>query len=212
MDIDSFRREYILGGLSLEQLAPDPLVQFQHWLGQAVEANFPDPTAMTVATVSADGQPSQRVVLLKQVDEQGFVFFTNYGSRKAREIAGNEKVSLHFPWHGLDRQVKICGRAEKIAKAESLRYFLSRPKESRLAAWASKQSSPLSSRDMLMQQVESMKRKFSQGEIPLPDFWGGIRVRPHQMEFWQGGKHRLHDCFQYNLDTAGGWSLQRLAP
>jgi pyridoxamine 5'-phosphate oxidase len=167
---------------------------------------------MSIATVSADGQPSQRIVLLKGCDERGFVFYTNQESRKAQEIAGNNKVSLHFAWLELDRQVKICGTAEKVSAKESLKYFLSRPKESQLAAWASEQSRPVSSRQLLEQQFARMKQKFHEGEIPLPSFWGGYRVKPHQIEFWQGGAMRLHDRFQFTLQPDGGWEVRRLAP
>jgi pyridoxamine 5'-phosphate oxidase len=165
---------------------------------------------MTVATVDASGQPSQRIVLLKKVDH-GFVFYTNYGSRKARDLAVNAKVSLHFPWHPIERQVKICGIAEKVSTAESAKYFLSRPKDSQLAAWASHQSHPVSTRQLLLQQVARMKEKFAQGEIPAPDFWGGFRVIPHEIEFWQGGANRLHDRFVYQR-TNNGWTRSRLAP
>lgn len=212
MDIDHIRREYLHGGLTRENLKDDPIDQFQFWLQQAVDARVQDPTAMSIATVSADGQPSQRIVLLKGCDERGFVFYTNQESRKAQEIAGNNKVSLHFAWLELDRQVKICGTAEKVGAKESLKYFLSRPKESQLAAWASEQSRPVSSRQLLEQQFARMKQKFHEGEIPLPSFWGGYRVKPHQIEFWQGGAMRLHDRFQFTLQPDGGWEVRRLAP
>lgn len=212
MDIDHIRREYLHGGLTRENLKDDPIDQFQFWLQQAVDAQVQDPTAMSIATVSADGQPSQRIVLLKGCDERGFVFYTNQESRKAQEIAGNNKVSLHFAWLELDRQVKICGTAEKVSAKESLKYFLSRPKESQLAAWASEQSRPVSSRQLLEQQFARMKQKFHEGEIPLPSFWGGYRVKPHQIEFWQGGAMRLHDRFQFTLQPDGGWEVRRLAP
>ncbi|MCV6626809.1 MAG: pyridoxamine 5'-phosphate oxidase [Cellvibrionaceae bacterium] len=211
LEIDQLRREYLRGGLQREDLAACPIEQFQHWLDQAVKAELKDPTAMTLATVSSEGQPSQRIVLLKGLDQRGFVFYTNYGSRKASEISTNNKVSIHFPWHELERQVKICGEVEKLPSAESLKYFLSRPKESQLAAWASAQSRPISSRQLLMQQFNSMKEKFAKGEVPLPDFWGGYRVRPSQIEFWQGGANRLHDRFEYYRD-GDNWGIQRLAP
>jgi len=212
MDIENFRREYVQGGLRRDDLHDNPLTQFEIWLNQVVESDLIDPTAMVVSTVSADGQPSQRIVLLKHLDDDGFVFYTNYGSRKADEIAENNRVSLLFPWNALERQVKVCGRAEKISAAESLKYFLSRPRDSQLAAWASDQSRKISSRDFLMTQLAHMKEKFSEGEVPLPDFWGGIRVRPHEIEFWQGGEHRLHDRFEYKLQGDGEWEVQRLAP
>lgn len=212
MDLENLRREYLQGGLKQKDLLADPIKQFELWMRQAIELGVQDPTAMSVATVNADGQPSQRIVLLKHLDKKGFVFFTNYASRKAKEIENNLKVSLLFPWHSIDRQVKVCGEAEKVSAAESLKYFITRPRESQLAAWASEQSRPLSSRQFLMTQLENIKQKFSRGEIPLPDFWGGIRVKPQQIEFWQGAEHRLHDRFEYNLESENQWSIQRLAP
>jgi pyridoxamine 5'-phosphate oxidase len=212
IELDKIRREYLAGGLRRQDLPDNPLQLFETWQRQIIELGSIDPTAMVVATVDAEGQPSQRIVLLKQLDEQGFVFFTNYGSRKAQEIAGNPRVSLLFPWHAAERQVKVCGRAEKLGAAESLRYFASRPRDSQLAAWASQQSAPISSRQFLLGQLERMKEKFAHGEVPLPDFWGGIRVLPHEIEFWQGGGARLHDRFRYRLQSGAGWQIERLAP
>lgn len=212
MDIDHIRREYLSGGLHRKDLDQDPIPQFQSWLKLAVEAELTDPTAMTVATVGKDGQPSQRVVLLKHCDHNGFVFYTNLGSRKATEISVNSKVSLHFSWLPLERQVKICGVAEKLSTAQVLKYFLSRPKESQLGAWASSQSQPLSSRLLLEQKFAEVKQKFAKGDVPLPSFWGGYRVKIHEIEFWQGGANRLHDRFQYQLQQDGQWTIERLAP
>ncbi|MFZ8929364.1 MAG: pyridoxamine 5'-phosphate oxidase [Pseudohongiellaceae bacterium] len=212
MDIENFRREYLQGGLNREDLQDDPIAQFKTWLSQAVESGIGDPTAMVVSTVSAEGRPSQRIVLLKHVDDDGFIFYTNYGSRKAKEIEGNNKVSLLFPWNKLDRQVKVGGTAEKISVAESAKYFMSRPRGSQLAAWASKQSRKITSREFLLTQLANMKEKFADGEVPLPDFWGGIRVRPHEIEFWQGGEHRIHDRFEYCLQNDGSWEISQLAP
>ena len=212
MDLESIRREYLSGGLSRDNLLENPMDQFNIWMTQAVEMGLRDPTAMTLATASEDGQPSQRIVLLKRMDEQGLIFYTNFDSRKAKEITQNVKVSLHFPWHDIDRQVKICGTAEKLSTAESLKYFLTRPRESQIAAWASSQSDAISSRGILLNQFESIKQKFSAGDIPLPDFWGGFLVTPIEVEFWQGGKHRLHDRFRYNLQNDRGWGIQRLSP
>ncbi|UTA49630.1 pyridoxamine 5'-phosphate oxidase [Simiduia sp. 21SJ11W-1] len=210
MNLEDLRRDYLMGGLDHSDLNDDPIAQFEVWLQQAIDLQLKDPTAMTVATVDASGQPSQRIVLLKKVDH-GFVFYTNYGSRKAQELSANPKVSLHFPWHDIERQVKICGVAEKVSAAESAKYFLSRPKESQLAAWASHQSHPVATRQLLMQQVARMKEKFAAGLVPAPDFWGGYRVVPSEIEFWQGGANRLHDRFQYTR-TQGGWQRKRLAP
>jgi pyridoxamine 5'-phosphate oxidase len=212
MDLENLRREYLQGGLSREDLPANPIKQFEAWLQQAIDLQIHDPTAMVIATVDASGQPSQRMVLLKYLDAKGLVFFTNYGSRKARDIAVNSKVSLHFPWNDIERQVKIEGESTKISTAESLKYFLSRPHESQLAAWASPQSQPLSSKEILLTQVAHMREKYAKGEIPLPDFWGGIRVVPSLFEFWQGGEHRLHDRFEYRRQDDGLWVLQRLAP
>jgi pyridoxamine 5'-phosphate oxidase len=179
---------------------------------QTIKSGIPDPNAMTIATVDATGQPSQRIVLLKHLDEKGFVFYTNLKSRKAQELKQNPKISLHFPWYLLERQVKVCGVVEQLSAAEVLKYFISRPRESQLGAWASHQSRPISSRALLMQQFEAMKNKFAKGEIPVPDFWGGFRVKPHQIEFWQGGAARLHDRFQYNLQPDSSWAIERLEP
>ena len=212
MDLESLRREYLRGGLSRDELAADPIDQFSLWMQQAVELGIGDPTAMTIATVSAIGQPSQRIVLLKHFDASGFVFYTNYGSRKANELDTNPNISLHFPWHSIDRQVKVCGKAVKVSAAESLKYFASRPKESQIAAIASQQSRVLTSRSFLMNQFEFVKQKFSNGEIPLPDFWGGYRVEPKEIEFWQGGANRLHDRFRYLQSSGSSWSIDRLAP
>ncbi len=212
MDIENFRREYLQGGLNREDLQDDPIAQFDIWLSQTIESGIGDPTAMVVSTVSAEGRPSQRIVLLKHVDDDGFIFYTNYGSRKAKEIEGNNKVSLLFPWNKLDRQVKVGGTAEKISVAESAKYFMSRPRGSQLAAWASKQSRKITSREFLLTQLADIKEKFAAGEVPLPDFWGGIRVRPHEVEFWQGGEHRIHDRFEYCLQNDGSWEISQLAP
>ena len=212
MNLENLRREYLKGGLHRDQLADDPIVQFERWMAQIIATNIPDPNAMTVATVDADGQPSQRIVLLKGLDQRGFVFYTNLRSRKAQDLKHNPRISLHFPWHCLERQVKVSGIAEPLSAAESLKYFVSRPRESQLAAWASQQSRPISSRAILLQQFEAMKNKFGKGEIPLPDFWGGYRVKPQRIEFWQGGAHRLHDRFQYTRQADDSWSIERLEP
>jgi pyridoxamine 5'-phosphate oxidase len=209
---DEFRREYTAGGLTRDMLDPDPVRQFEHWLEQAVKAGLEDPTGMVLATVDSQGDPWQRIVLLKGLSEGGFVFYTNYGSPKARDIARHARVSLLFPWNELDRQVIIGGRAEKMSMAESASYFATRPRESQVAAWASRQSRPISARAVLIEEFKAMKEKFGRGEIPLPDFWGGYRVRPDRIEFWQGGEYRLHDRFEYRLQEGGDWSIEQLQP
>lgn len=212
MDISNFRREYLKSGLRRVDLESNPVSQFGRWLEQAQKTTIADPTAMILATVNQAGRPSQRTVLLKYFDDDGFVFFTNYGSRKAEEIAENDSASLLFVWLELERQVMINGKASKISTAESARYFMSRPRDSQVAAWVSSQSHRLSSRQVLMQKFAEMKRKFGEGKIPLPSFWGGYRVVPVEIEFWQGRENRLHDRFIYSRQTNGTWQLGRLAP
>lgn len=211
MNLENFRREYLKGGLDRDQLADSPMDQFELWMGQALATDILDPTAMVLATVDSSGQPSQRMVLLKDVD-RGFVFYTNYSSRKARDIEANDHVSILFPWNVLERQVKVKGRAEKVSAAQSLRYFLSRPRDSQLAVWASSQSESIPTRQYLLSQLANMKQKFEGGEVPLPDYWGGYRVIPTEIEFWQGGAKRLHDRFLYSLKAGGHWDIRRLAP
>lgn len=212
MDISDLRREYRFSGLDHKDLHPEPVAQFSTWFEQAQRAKLQDPSAMVLATVDGGGQPSQRTVLLKYYDESGFVFFTNLESRKALEIAANARVSLLFPWLQFDRQVIIEGDASRISATESMRYFSSRPQESQLAAWVSAQSRPISSRQVLMEKFAEMKRKFAAGEVPMPSFWGGYKVRPRRLEFWQGREQRLHDRFQYTPAGDGGWQIERLAP
>lgn len=211
MELEDIRREYTKGGLRRKDLLADPIAQFDFWLKQAIDAGLSDPTAMTVATVDESGQPFQRIVLLKDVDQNGFIFYTNLGSRKAQQIEANSKVSLHFPWHPLERQVHITGVAEKLSAVENMKYFSSRPKASQLAAIASKQSSRISARGVLEGKFLELKKKFEQGEIPVPSFWGGFRIKPQSIEFWQGGEHRLHDRFLFSKD-AEEWHIDRLAP
>lgn len=211
MNLAEFRKEYSDRGLRRDELNPDPVAQFSEWFIQATELEVHEPNAMTLATVDASGMPYQRTVLLKYYDKDGFVFFTNYSSRKAAQIAANSKVSLLFPWITLERQVIIQGHAEKISTAESLRYFASRPRESQIGAWVSNQSEVITSRKFLMQKLAEIREKFSHGEIPLPSFWGGYRVVPESIEFWQGGPARLHDRFLYQKKD-DGWHIERLSP
>lgn len=211
MDISHLRENYTRDGLDRDNLASDPFEQFDLWFKQAQEAQLTEPNAMSLATVSKDGSPSLRTVLLKFFDTNGFVFFTNYSSKKSQDIADNPQVSLLFPWLPLERQIKICGRAEKISKADSLKYFTSRPHGSQLGAWVSHQSSVITGRKILELKLDEMKRKFKEGKVPLPDFWGGYRVVPETIEFWQGRPNRLHDRFQYTR-TDDSWNIERLAP
>jgi len=205
-------REHYAGQPLLESdLDPDPVAQFRKWFGEARESSIPEPNAMTLGTSGADGRVSLRTVLLKAYDAKGFVFFTNYGSRKAAQIAENPSASLLFPWVALARQVEISGRVEKISAAESLAYFLSRPHGSRLGAWVSEQSSIISSREVLRAKYAELKEKFATGEIPKPEGWGGYRVVPERIEFWQGGEDRLHDRLVYSRANEG-WMVSRLAP
>jgi len=208
----SMRAEYSGGELRVEDLKADPIEQFAQWFAQACDANILEPNAMSLATVSPQGQPSLRTVLLKSYDTDGFVFFTNFQSRKAREIEHNPRVSLMFPWLALARQLIVIGAAERISTAQTLRYFLTRPRGSQVAAWISPQSSVISSRKLLEIEWEQMKRKFADGQVPLPPFWGGYRVQPREIEFWQGRPNRMHDRFRYTINEDRTWKLEQLAP
>ena len=212
MNLADIRADYRRSRLRREDLREDPIEQFQGWLNEACSAGVIEPTAMSLATSSKEGSCLLRTVLLKGLDERGFVFFTNLESRKARHIQENPNVSLLFPWLLLERQVVVTGQAVRISTVESLKYFVSRPRGSQLAAWASQQSSVITSRQVLEIEWERLKLKFGSGEIPLPSFWGGYRVKPNTIEFWQGGHHRLHDRFQYVRQTDGTWTVERLAP
>lgn len=214
MDISELRRDYTQRGLDLPDLAPDPYDQFTQWFQQACDAELLEPNALVLSTVSPEGHPYQRTVLLKYFDRDGFVFFTNYGSRKAQHIGQHPQVSLLFPWYALERQLAITGTASKISAAESFKYFTSRPRGSQLGAWVSQQSQIISSRQLLEMQFEKMKQRFLNQNIPLPDFWGGYRVKPASFEFWQGRPSRLHDRFLYSPspDGASGWQAVRLSP
>lgn len=206
------RRHYTRAKLTRDSLNPDPIVQFEMWLKDALEEKVVEPNAMTLATAAPDGRPLVRTVLLKALDSRGFIFFTNLESRKAAHIAANPHVSLVFPWLALERQVIVTGTASRISTTETLKYFLSRPRESQLAAWASQQSRAISSRKVLEMEWAKLKEKFGAGEVPLPSFWGGYCVKPETIEFWQGGRHRLHDRLQYSRSTDGNWAIERLAP
>ncbi|HEY9672307.1 MAG TPA: pyridoxamine 5'-phosphate oxidase [Waterburya sp.] len=212
MDLGELRKEYTQAGLRRKDLKPNPFEQFELWFQQACNANLLEPNAMVLATASANAAPTVRTVLLKYFDKDGFVFFTNYESRKARQIEENPQVALLFVWLELERQVKITGTAAKIPTTESFKYFTTRPRGNQLGAWCSQQSSVISSRQMLEMKLDEMKRKFMNQEIPLPSFWGGYRVVPQSVEFWQGRPNRLHDRFLYLRQEDGSWEIQRLAP
>lgn len=212
MDLSDLRQSYTKSRFSEDDLLASPFAQFEKWFREAQRAEIEEPNAMCLATASADGQPSTRVVLLKDFSEKGLTFYTNYESRKAAELQQNPKAAVNFLWLPLQRQVNVTGRVERVSKAESLKYFLSRPFGSQLGAWSSPQSQVISSRSILEAKLDQMKRKFAEGKVPLPDNWGGYRIVPDRFEFWQGRQSRLHDRFMYRLNAAGEWETQRLAP
>ena len=212
MQLAEMRRNYAARALDLADLDANPFAQFDHWMREAIETQVIEPNAMTLATADAAGRPAVRTVLLKGFDQRGFVFYSNYESAKARDLAANPKVALLFPWLALERQVSAMGVAQKITAVESLKYFLSRPRESQIGAWASRQSEVISTRALLESKFAEMKARFANGEIPLPDQWGGYRVTPQCFEFWQGRPNRLHDRFKYTLQSDGSWTIARLMP
>ncbi len=210
VDLTELRNKFRKSGLSRSDLDDDPVKQFSLWFTEAIDSGIVEPTAMSLAT-SDESEIGLRTVLLKYFDDKGFVFYTNYESKKSRQIEKRPEAAILFPWVALDRQIKIIGGVEKVSSLESIKYFATRPKDSQIGAWASKQSTIISSRDILQNQFESMKRKFSSGEVPLPDFWGGYRVIPRTIEFWQGRESRLHDRFIYRR-IEDSWTISRLSP
>ena len=211
MDLTFIRQGYEDVGLTREHLNSDPVLEFEAWFKKANEAESL-PNAMSLATVCKSGEPMVRTVLLKWFDENGFVFFTNYKSRKADQISDNPNIAMLFNWVALERQVSINGVAEKVDTSESLKYFLSRPRGSQLGSWVSDQRSVLTSRKILEMKLQKLKRKFAKKNVPLPDFWGGYRIKPKSFEFWQGRPNRLHDRFIYSKLSNEIWEIDRIAP
>jgi pyridoxamine 5'-phosphate oxidase len=206
------RRDYALSGLSEKDLARDPFRQFEKWFGEAEAAKLPDPNAMVLATAARDGRPGARIVLLKGLDGRGFVFYTNYESRKGRELEANPRATLLFPWSALERQVTVEGPITRVPREESETYFHSRPRPSQLAALASPQSSLIAGRSVLEDSVKVLEKKYAGQEVPLPLNWGGYRLAPETVEFWQGRRNRLHDRLRYRRAPGGDWAVERLAP
>jgi pyridoxamine 5'-phosphate oxidase len=212
MDLSDRRRQYGKFTLSEEHVAADPIHQFQHWLRDAEGADILEPNAMNLATASMDAIPSGRMVLLKGFDHRGFVFFTNHQSRKGRDLAENLRAALTFYWDRLERQVRVEGRVEHLCTCESDKYFESRPRESQRAALASPQSEPIESRERLEGRMQEVEAEYEGRDIPRPPHWGGYRVIPVAVEFWQGRENRLHDRLRYTRQTDGAWLIERLAP
>lgn len=217
-DLSDLRREYALGGLHESDLDADPVTMFRRWLVDATTAGLHEPNAMVVSTVSAGGRPSSRIVLLKGLDRRGFVFYTNYRSRKARELEENPACALLFPWHGVERQVRVEGAAARLTVAENAAYFATRPRDSQIGAWASPQSEVVPDRDLLEGRYQEVADRLAGKDVPLPEHWGGFRVEPETVEFWQGRRGRMHDRLRYRKPSAasdgsaGGWLVERLAP
>jgi pyridoxamine 5'-phosphate oxidase len=212
MSIAQIRREYLLGGLRRKDLHENPLQQFRQWLEQALESGIAEPTAMVLATCDKQARPTSRVMLLKGVDERGFLFFTNYESRKGRELAENPHASITFFWPALERQIGIVGSVTKLPREESEEYFRTRPLGSRHAAWVSKQTEVIPGRDILEQRLQEVRAQYPAEEVPTPPYWGGWVLKPATIEFWQGRESRLHDRFRYTRQEDGGWNIERLAP
>jgi len=217
VDLSAIRTEYARAGLHERDLHPSPLAQLERWLRDAIDAKHPEPTAMTLATVTDEGDPAARVVLLKTLDDAGLVFFTHYDSDKGRQLDARRRAAASFFWVLLERQVRVVGAVHRVSRAESEAYFASRPRESRLGAWASQQSAPLAGREALEARVAEMKARFADGDVPCPETWGGYRIVPDSVELWQGRPSRLHDRLRYTRiasATEGGpaWRIERLSP
>ena len=210
--VADLRKDYTLQELNETEVDPNPVIQFQKWFDQVCSVDIPEPNAMTVATVSSEGKPSARMVLLKDYDGRGFVFYTNYNSRKGQELIANPHAALVFWWAQLERQVRITGSVEKISAQESDEYFHSRPFNSRLGAWTSNQSEIVSSRQTLEQRLQQLQAKYKDLEVPRPPHWGGFRVIPAEIEFWQGRSSRLHDRLLYSKNNDSTWKIERLSP
>ena len=210
-NISQLRREYKNRTLDEKDISEDPFTFFEQWMNEALGSDIIDPTAMTVATASADGIPTTRVLLLKEYSRDGMVFFTNYESRKGRQLAENPRACMHFFWPELERQITVEGRVEKLRREESEEYFHSRPVESQIGAWASHQSTPIGSRKELEDRFAELQKTYSDGNVPMPEYWGGYRLQPHRFEFWQGRPSRLHDRIEYLL-KGDNWQIRRLEP
>jgi pyridoxamine 5'-phosphate oxidase len=211
LDLAALRRDYALASLEERGVDPDPVRQFEHWFADAVAARVPEPNAMTLSTATRDGVPSARIVLLKGVDANGFAFYTDYRSRKGAELAENPLAALTFLWKEIERQVRITGSVSRVSAQESEAYFRTRPPGSRLGAWASHQSSVIASREELEARLRDVAVRFPDGDVPLPPHWGGFRVAPDEIEFWQGRPDRLHDRLLYRRGESG-WNISRLSP
>ena len=212
MSLAEMRKDYGLTGLREKNLAKNPFRQFEQWFQEAEAAKLTEPNAMTLATTGRDGRPSARTVLLKGVDGRGFVFYTNYESRKGRELEGNARATLLFPWVAMERQVTVEGPVARVSREESAAYFHSRPRASQLAAWASPQSTVVAGRAVIEESYRVIEKKYEGREVPLPPNWGGFRLAPETVEFWQGRRSRLHDRLRYRRETGGDWVVERLAP
>lgn len=210
--IADLRKDYTLQGLNETEVDLNPFIQFKQWFDQARAAQLPEPNAMTLSTATPDGKPSARIVLLKDFDTRGFVFYTNYNSQKGQELAENPQAALVFWWAELERQVRICGHVEKVSEPESDEYFYSRPFTSRLGAWASNQSEVIENRQVLETKFDELRNKYLNQDIPRPPHWGGLRVIPVEIEFWQGRSSRLHDRLLYTAINRGNWKIERLSP